>query len=85
MTLKKVNRYRRGLETCQQAKTFKSEREYFSFFRRIRAKGMTQRRVENTRVHFRTFSPVSVNKTFSFNLREDIPFVVRKAPYDRPE
>ena len=24
-----INRYRRGLETCPQAKTFKSGREYF--------------------------------------------------------
>ena len=34
---------------------------FFSFFRRVRATSMTQRRVENTRVHFWTFSPVSVN------------------------
>ena len=55
------NRYRRGLETCPQAKTSKSGREYFLlFFRRVRATSMTQRRVENTRVHFWTFSPVSV-------------------------
>ena len=34
---------------------------FFSlFFRRVRATSMTQRRVENTRVHFWTFSPVSV-------------------------
>ena len=32
----------------------------FIFFRRVRAMSMTQRRVENTRVHFWTFSPVSV-------------------------
>ena len=31
------------------------------FFRRVRATSMTQRRVGNTRVHFWTFSPVSVN------------------------
>ena len=31
------------------------------FFRRVRATSMTRRRVENTRVHFWTFSPVSVN------------------------
>ena len=31
------------------------------FFRRVRATIMTQRRVENTHVHFCTFSPVSVN------------------------
>ena len=30
------------------------------FFRRVPATSMTQRRVENTRVHFWTFSPVSV-------------------------
>ena len=33
-----------------------------SFFRRVRATSMTQRRVENTCVHFWMFSPVSVNK-----------------------
>ena len=56
-----LNRYRRGLETCPQAKTSKSGREYFVlFFRRVRATSMTQRRVENTRVRFWTFSPVSV-------------------------
>ena len=35
---------------------------YFLLFfsRRARATSMTQRRVENTRVHFWTFSPVSV-------------------------
>ena len=32
---------------------------FFSFFRRIRATSVTQRRVENTRVHIWTFSPVS--------------------------
>ena len=31
------------------------------FFRRVRATSMTQRRVENTRVHFWTYSPVSIN------------------------
>ena len=68
---KSINRYRRGLEACQQAKTFKSERSattLFSsfFFRRVRATSMTQRRVENMRVHFWTFSPVSANyKYFS--------------------
>ena len=56
-----LNRYRRGLETCPQAKTSKSGHAiFFSFFRRVRATSMTQRRVENTRVHFWTFSPVSV-------------------------
>ena len=58
---KDLNRYRRGLETCPQAKTSKSGRAiFFSFFRRVRATSMTQCRVENTRVHFWTFSPVSV-------------------------
>ena len=56
------NRYRRGLETCPQAKTSKSGHAFFFFFRRVRATSMTQRRVENTRVHFSTFSPVSVNQ-----------------------
>ena len=52
----------RGLETNPQAKTSKSGHAIlFSFFRRVRATSMTQRRVENTRVHFWTFSPVSVN------------------------
>ena len=56
-----VNRYRRGLETCPQAKTSKSGHGiFFSFFRRVRATSMTQHQVENTRVHFWTFSPVSV-------------------------
>ena len=32
------------------------------FFRRVRATSMTQRRVQNTRVHFWTFLPVSVKK-----------------------
>ena len=55
------NRYRRGLETCPQAKTSKSGHAiFFSFFRRVRATSMTQRRVKNTRVHFWKFSPVSV-------------------------
>ena len=34
------------------------------FFRRFRATSMTQCRVENTHVHFWTFSPVSVKKIF---------------------
>ena len=56
------NRYKRGLETCPQAKTSKSGHViFFSFFRRVWATSMTQRRVENTRVHFWTFPPVSVN------------------------
>ena len=38
---------------------------FFSFFRRVRATSMTQRRVENARVHFWTFSPVSVNDIFT--------------------
>ena len=33
---------------------------FSSLFRRVRATSMTQRRLENTRVHFWTFSPVSV-------------------------
>ena len=35
------------------------------FFRRVRATSMPQRRVENTRVHFWTFLPVSVNNKLS--------------------
>ena len=42
------NRYRRGHAI------------FFSFFRRVRATSMNKRRVENTRVHFWTFSPVLV-------------------------
>ena len=54
------NRYRRGLETCPQAKTFKSERSattLFScfFFRRVRATSMTQRRVEKLAFTFERF------------------------------
>ena len=47
-----INRYRRGLESCPQKETL----FFYYFFRRFRATSMTQRRVENTRVHFRTFS-----------------------------
>ena len=55
------DRYGRGLKTCPMAKTSKSGHAiFFSFFRRVRATSMTQRGVENTRVHFWTFSPVSV-------------------------
>ena len=35
---------------------------FLSFFRRGRATSMTQSRVENTRVHFWTFSPVPVKE-----------------------
>ena len=43
-----------------QAQTSKSGHAiFFSFFRRVRATSMTQRRVENTGVHFWTFLPVS--------------------------
>ena len=53
------NRYR--LETYPQAKTSKTGHAiFFSFFRRVQATSMTQRRVENTHVHFWTFSPVSI-------------------------
>ena len=58
-------RYRRGLETRPQAKTSKiGHAIFFSFFptRPSDEYCMTQRRVENTRVHFWTFSSVSVNK-----------------------
>ena len=41
---------------------------FFSFFGRVRATSMTQRRVENTRVHFWTFSPVSVNSSLLLKL-----------------
>ena len=39
------------------------------FFRRVRATSMTQRRVENTRVPFWTFSPVSVKQLITRTLR----------------
>ena len=52
-----------------QAKTSKSGHAIFiSFFRRVRATSMTRRRVENTRVQFWTFSPVSVKSYFSFKI-----------------
>ena len=58
-----VNRYRRRLETCPQAKTSKSwHANFFSFSdaseRRVWLSTAVHR-VENTRVHFWTFSPVS--------------------------
>ena len=60
-----LHRYRRGLETCPQAKSSKSGHAiFFFFFRRFPATSMTQRRVENSRVHFWTFSPVSVKLLF---------------------
>ena len=65
-----LNRYRRRLETCQQAKTSKSGHAiFFYFFRRVRATSMTQRRVESTCVHLWTFSPVSVKIEISIYLR----------------
>ena len=39
-------------------------RVFSSFFRRVRATSMTQRRVEIRRVHFWTFSPMSVETRF---------------------
>ena len=44
---------------------------FFFFFRRVRATSMTQRRVENTRVHFGVNSPVSVKVS---NILMKIPF-----------
>ena len=65
-----LNQYRRGLETCPQAKTSKSGHAiFFPFFQRVRATSMTQRRVENTRVHFWTFLPVSVNHAFFYKFK----------------
>ena len=44
LTICSFNRYRRGLETCTQAKTFKSGHAiFFLFFRRVRATSMTQK------------------------------------------
>ena len=52
------NRYRRGLETCPQAKTSKSGHAIlFSFFRRVRATSMSQYWVEK---YSRTFLYVFV-------------------------
>ena len=63
----KLNRYRRGLETCPQAKTSESGHTiFFSFFRCVRATSMTP-------VHFWTFSPVSVKHIkilFTFRKRK---------------
>ena len=42
-------------------------RYYLLFFRRVRATSMTQRRDENTRSHFWTFSPVSVKASLVFD------------------
>ena len=71
-----LNRYRRGLETCPQVKMSKSGHAiFFSFFRCVRATSMTQHRVKNTRVHFWTFSPVSVKiqnmTSFPENLQDN--------------
>ena len=62
-TVFKLNRYRRELETCPQAKTSKSGHAIFLSFSATRPSDEydSQRRVENTRVHFWTFSPVWVN------------------------
>ena len=48
------NRYRRGLETCPQEKNVHKWTRYFLLF----FFDASERRVENTRVHFWTFSPV---------------------------
>ena len=63
-----INRYRRWVETCLQAKTSNSGHAiFFFFFWRVRATSMTQRRVANTRVHFWTFPPVLVNEIWIWN------------------
>ena len=59
-TLASLNRYRRVLETCTQAKAFKSFTRFSSFF-----SGASEQRVwlsaeSKILVHFWTFSPVSV-------------------------
>ena len=59
-----LNRYRRGLETCPQAKTSKSGHAIFFFFSEA-SERRVRHRVENTRVHFWTFSPVSVKVRLS--------------------
>ena len=77
-----LNRYRRGPETCPQAKKSKRGHAiFFSFFRRVRATSLTQRRVENTRVQFSTFSPVSVKnlkKNFSYceKITEEVKIII---------
>ena len=42
----------------------KVDASIFFFFRRVRATSVTQRRVENSRVHFGADSPVSVKLNF---------------------
>ena len=47
--IQRLNRYRRGLETCPQATLAKMSTLFSSlFFQRVRATSMTQRRAENT-------------------------------------
>ena len=58
----RINRYMRGLEIVHKRKRPKVDTLFSSlFFRRVLATSTTQRRVENTRVHFWTVSPKSVN------------------------
>ena len=58
----RLNRYREDSKLVPTRKRPKVDASIFLlFFRRVRATNMSQRRVENTRVHFWTFSPVSVN------------------------
>ena len=57
--LSNLNRYRRGLETCPQAKTSKSGREYFRLgTESYSSLGRVGKKRRNERVHFWTFSPV---------------------------
>ena len=54
---------------------------FFSFFRRVRATSMTQCRVENTRVHFWTFSPVSVKLSNKIHFSDPIVYYGRLVDY----
>ena len=58
----------RNLSTGKMSKS--GHAFFFSFFRRVRATSVTQRRVKNSRVHFWTFSAVSVNDNIIFIFKE---------------
>ena len=72
-----LNRHRRELESFESKHIYRRKRPkvdtLFStlFFRRVRVTSMTQRRVENTRVHFWTFSPTSINSLFLYSQNFD--------------
>ena len=62
----------RNLSTGENVQ--KLTRYFLLFFRRVRATSMTQRRVENTRVHFWTFSRVSVKSFFVKSFKDYLYF-----------